>query len=74
MRPSEALNHPQIEARRSLEWTWLEMPVVHSPIRSGDLPELAPVPGYGEHTRAVLLSFGYTEAEIDELTAQVVQA
>ncbi|MBK8028983.1 MAG: CoA transferase [Chloroflexi bacterium] len=75
MRPSEALNHPQIEARRSLEWTWSEMPVIHSPIRSGDLPELAPVPGYGEHTRAVLLSFGYTEAEIDELTAQgVVQA
>ncbi len=71
-RPSEALNDPQIEARSSLELTWAEMPVIRSPIRSGELPELAPVPGYGEHTRAVLLTFGYSDAEIDELIAHGV--
>jgi alpha-methylacyl-CoA racemase len=75
-RPNEALNDPHVQARGSLELTWAGMPILRSPIRIGDLPELTPVPGYGEHSRLVLLSFGCTHAEIDALIAQgvVIQA
>lgn len=71
-RPTETLNDPHVQARGSLELTWDGVPVIRSPIRIGELPELTPVPRYGEHTRLALLSYGYTHAEIDALIAQGV--
>ncbi|MBE2271249.1 MAG: CoA transferase [Anaerolinea sp.] len=71
--PAQALNDPHVRGRQALGLTWSGVPYLHSPIRmSGDLPSITPAPGYGEHTRAVLLDFGYTDAEIDVLCAASV--
>lgn len=66
---ADALHDAHIQARGSLDVSANGTPIVRSPIRMGDLPELAPVPAYGEHTREVLREFGCDERELDALAA-----
>jgi itaconate CoA-transferase len=65
--------HPQLEARG--RWAKVGSPAgaidaLKPPFNiSGLDPRMDPVPDLGEHTRAVLAELGYSEAEIDRLTA-----
>jgi hypothetical protein len=47
-------------------------PWMRSPIRIDDRFTPGNVPGYGEHTRAVLHEAGYTDMEIDGFVAMGV--
>jgi crotonobetainyl-CoA:carnitine CoA-transferase CaiB-like acyl-CoA transferase len=67
--PHEISDHPQFQARGALGRspdgsTWMRSPIRLSDNRP---PLTVETPGYGEHTREVLLSIGYTEAEIKSL-------
>jgi crotonobetainyl-CoA:carnitine CoA-transferase CaiB-like acyl-CoA transferase len=67
-RPEDALDDPHVRARGSLSVTENGIPVLRSPIRmDGDSPAIAPAPGYGEHTHAVLSETGFSDDEIASL-------
>jgi itaconate CoA-transferase len=65
--------HPQLEARS--RWAKVgspagELDMLKPPFNlSGFEPRLDPIPGLGEHSRAILGELGYTAAEIDRLAA-----
>jgi len=65
--------HPQLEARE--RWARVgspagELDLLKPPFNlSGFAPRLDPIPGLGEHSRAILDELGYTAAEIDRLAA-----
>lgn len=66
--PAELEDDPQFAARsmlgRSEGVPWMRGPVHLSGARP---PEITPAPGYGQHTRDVLRTAGYSDDEIDTL-------
>jgi crotonobetainyl-CoA:carnitine CoA-transferase CaiB-like acyl-CoA transferase len=68
----EVLDHPQLAARQ--RWTTVDSPVgeldaILPPINiAGFTYRMDPIPGVGEHTRALLREVGYSEAEIEDLS------
>ena len=65
---SEAHNNTQFQSRGLLGLTADGQPFMRSPIRiDGELPVLGAVPGYGEHTRSVLIDYGFSAEEISNL-------
>jgi itaconate CoA-transferase len=71
---TELIDHPQLVARR--RWTEVDSPV--GPIRAlyppvifdgGDEVPMAPIPGIGEHTMALLEELGFDEKERQRLQA-----
>ncbi len=66
-------NHPQLEARG--RWTTVgspagEIAALKPPFNlDATEPRMDPVPGVGQHTRAVLAELGYPDAAIDRLAA-----
>ncbi|MCX5536397.1 CoA transferase [Streptomyces sp. NBC_00006] len=70
---AEVWEHPQLTARG--RWHQVEtpagpIPALAPPGLVDDTPRMDPVPGIGEHTRAILAEAGLTDAEIDELTSR----
>ncbi len=66
--PGAVHTDPQVQARGMLGIGADGAPWMRSPVRLGETrPADDPVPGYGEHTRAVLLEAGYSEAELTAL-------
>ncbi|MFF5991165.1 CaiB/BaiF CoA transferase family protein [Prauserella flavalba] len=72
---AEVWRHPQLAARGR----WHEVGTPAGPVPSLTLPGLVtgeprldPVPGLGEHTRAILAELGLAEAEIDTLVTEGV--
>ncbi|TKG69723.1 CaiB/BaiF CoA transferase family protein [Prauserella endophytica] len=72
---AEVWRHPQLAARGR----WHEVGTTAGPVPALALPGLAtgeprldPVPGLGEHTRAILAELGLAEGEIDALVAEGV--
>ncbi|MCB9454054.1 MAG: CoA transferase [Anaerolineaceae bacterium] len=68
--PAEVVDNVQVVGRGMLGIHEDGTPWIHSPVHLSDAP-LQPggVPGYGEHTRAVLGEAGYSAADIDVLIA-----
>lgn len=68
----EVLDHPQLAARQ--RWTTVDSPVgeldaILPPINiAGFTYRMDPIPGVGEHTRALLREVGYSEAEIEDMS------
>jgi alpha-methylacyl-CoA racemase len=61
-------NDPQVQARGLVGIGSDGAPWMRSPVRlDGDAFQVGNVPGYGEHTRAVLHEAGYSAAEIESL-------
>ena len=69
----EFWDHPQLEARK--RWREVGSPAgtldaLLPPLNiAGVEPDMCPVPGVGEHTRAILGELGYDSKDIDRLTA-----
>ncbi len=69
----EFWDHPQLEARK--RWREVGSPAgtldaLLPPLNiAGVEPDMSPVPGIGEHTRAILAELGYDSKDIDRLTA-----
>ncbi len=74
VRPPAALgDDPHVQARGLVGMDKDGAPWMRSPIRlDGDAYEPGSVPGYGEHTRAVLLEVGYSDSDIEKLAAEKV--
>ena len=71
--PEALLDDPQMMARGMVGTTAEGIPWMRSPIRlADDETNLQPAPAYGEHTRQVLLDCGYTESELEALSAAKV--
>lgn len=73
----DLLSHPQIRAREMLFTTEIneeELILAGIPVKLSDTPGIInpQFPAYGEHTKPVLKSLGYTEEQIDELINQGV--
>ena len=70
----EFWDHPQLEARN--RWREVGSPVgtldaLVPPLNiAGVEPDIGPVPGVGEHTRAILAELGYDATAIDRLSAE----
>ncbi|AZM44635.1 CoA transferase [Streptomyces sp. WAC 06738] len=69
---ADVWRHPQLAARNR----WHEVRTPAGPIPAlappgpvGDAPRMDPVPGLGEHTRAILAEVGLADGEIDALAA-----
>ncbi len=75
-RPSEVLDHPQLQARD--RWRQVDTPagavpaLLPPPVIAGYEAPMGAVPGLGEHTDAVLAELGLTAAEIAALREQGV--
>ncbi|PJF22742.1 MAG: hypothetical protein CUN56_04465 [Phototrophicales bacterium] len=69
--PAEVHNTPHYQARKALGIFPDGTPWMRSPIRinTDDVTINNHVPGYGEHTRAVLREVGYDDAQLDELAS-----
>ncbi|MBZ0277000.1 MAG: CoA transferase [Anaerolineae bacterium] len=68
--PAETADDPHVQAREILGIDSEGVPWVRSPIHIGaEAVQRGAVPGYGEHTRAVLREIGYIDSEIDSLAA-----
>ena len=69
--PAEVANDPQFQARGMLGTFDDGTPWMRSPLRlsESEVNVENRIPGYGDHTRAVLAEYGYTESEIDVLAA-----
>ena len=66
--PSELINEPQIAARAMAQISADGVPWMRSPIHlSADEINLQPAPRHGQHTREVLLTHDFSDAEIAEL-------
>ena len=69
----EFWRHPQLAARdrwRSVGSPAGELAMLKPPFNlDGMEPRMDPVPAVGEHTRAILAELGYTQAEIERLSA-----
>ena len=69
----EFWDHPQLEARK--RWREVDSPagtldaLLPALNIAGVEPDMSPVPGIGEHTRAILAELGYDSKDIDRLTA-----
>ncbi len=71
----ELQSHPQIQARDMLitvEVDKQEVLLPGIPVKLSDTPGVVnpAFPGYGEHTRPVLASLGYSESQIEDLQEQ----
>jgi itaconate CoA-transferase len=72
--PRDVIDHPQLAARN--RWRTVASPngpvesILPPPVIEGYEPPMAPVPGLGEHTDAILADFGVRPDEIDRLRAQ----
>ena len=70
---NEFWRHPQLEARG--RWAKVgspagELDMLKPPFNlSGFEPRLDPIPGLGEHTRAILTELGYDQATVDKLAS-----
>lgn len=68
--PADITDDPHIAGRGMLGVGADGTPWMRSPVRMSDAPfQPGDVPGYGQHTRAVLGEAGYSGAEIDALIA-----
>lgn len=67
--PSEAVEHPQFEARGYLERPEDGTPRVGFPVCGSEIPEPpgTDAPGHGEHTAELLREAGLEEAELEDL-------
>lgn len=68
--PNTSTTHesPQFQSRGMMGVDEDGQPFMRSPIRiDDDLAEIGAVPGYGEHTRSVLLEYGFSAEEISNL-------
>jgi len=68
-RPNNLLDDPQIQARQMMGKTESGLPWMRTPLNfaNDDQPfTLGDVPEYGAHTRSILQSAGYSDAEIDQ--------
>ena len=69
----EFWRHPQLEARR--RWAKVgspagELDALKPPFNLSEFePRMDPVPALGEHTRAILAELGYSEDEVESMTA-----
>ncbi len=69
----EFWRHPQLEARR--RWAKVgspagELDALKPPFNLSEFePRMDAIPALGEHTRAILSELGYSEGEVDSLTA-----
>ena len=71
LKPESLLDDPHVKARGMVGMSEAGVPWMRSPIRlSDDAIDLKAAPGYGEHTREVLLEIGYSEGDIERLAAQ----
>ncbi len=71
--PGAVGNDPQVQARGMMGVTPDGNAWMRSPIRlDGADSRMKKAPGYGEHSRQVLLEAGYSEDEIDGLLARQV--
>jgi itaconate CoA-transferase len=74
--PEELIEHPQLAARQ--RWRDVASPVgtlralLPPPTSDGWEPRMDPIPGVGEHTRAILADLGRDDEEIGRLIAAAV--
>ncbi len=69
-RPAELADDPQVQARGMAGLDAAGQPWLRSPIHINSEPmNRGPAPGYGEHSRAILIEAGYTNDEIEPLIA-----
>jgi alpha-methylacyl-CoA racemase len=68
--PENVIHDPQVQARQAAGVTAAGIPWMRSPVRfRSDEFSIGAVPGYGEHTTAILAEVGYTAEEITQLQA-----